>query len=236
MQVEDMSSMFEDAQAFVGTCLEKWKTGTLVSLHRSFRNAHKMNAYVGGWDVSQVTSLEDAFDNAYAFEGNGVEKWDITKVVAMAHMFHKADSLTSCSKRMIADAWAGSKCTDPDGGTLCNAHNADTAACIDQTDASGGICVFKKPYKVFTDTPYDTEWANDSCPLTDAQFKQASWGTSCDVGLHLLTRTVAYPHSQFNSACVSEDLYSFLTHTPSPYTSTPSPILILHALTRTFVP
>ena len=192
-----MSSMFEDAQAFVGTCLEKWKTGTLVSLHRSFRNAHKMNAYVGGWDVSQVTSLEDAFDKAYAFEGNGVEQWDITKVVAMAHMFHKADSLTSCNKRMIADAW--------------------------KTNV-----VFKNSY--------GTEWANDSCPLTDAQFKQASWGTSCDVGLHLLTRTVAYPHRQFNSACVSEDLYSFLTHTPSPYTSTPSPVLILHAPTHTFFP
>ena len=33
-------------------------------------------------------------------------------------------------------------CTDPDGGTTCNAHNANSATCTAQTDAAGAACVF----------------------------------------------------------------------------------------------
>ena len=160
-----MSSMFEQAQAFVGTGVEKWNTGTLASLHRSFLGAHKMNANVGGWDVSKVTDLRFAFDNAYAFEGNGVEKWVITNVKAMG-MFTAATSLTSCNKRKIADAW--------------------------------------KTKVVFTDTSYDTDWANDACPpLTDAQFKRASWGTSCDFGLHTCSRAQLRIHTASSVPCAS---------------------------------
>ena len=43
------------------------------------------------------------------------------------------------------DSSAAATCTDPDGGTTCNAHNADSATCIAQNDASGNTCVFKLP-------------------------------------------------------------------------------------------
>ena len=72
----------------------------------------------------------------------GLGSWDVTKATVMTATFTSATSITSCSKRQIADAWAGS-------------------------DA-------------FTATAYDDAWTDDTCvaaQLSDADFKQASWGT-----------------------------------------------------------
>ena len=68
----------------------------------------------------------------------GLGSWDVTKATVMTATFTSATSITSCSKRRIADAW--------------------------------------KSNSAFT--TWNTAWAADACPpLTDATFKQASWGT-----------------------------------------------------------
>ena len=74
------------------------------------------------------------------FEGTGLAKWSIAKVTTMDNTFYSAMSLTSCNKRLMADAWNG--------------------------NSQFKLEVWKQ------------NWAADACPpLTDATFKQASWGT-----------------------------------------------------------
>lgn len=54
----------------------------------------------------------------------------------------KIDAATQKIVTGITGGSVAATCTDPDGGTTCNTHNADSATCVAQTDASGGTCVF----------------------------------------------------------------------------------------------
>jgi hypothetical protein len=104
------------AGSFIGgDGLEKWNTGAVTSLDRTFQEALMMNADVSKWDISRVTDR-------------------------MGSTFFATVALTSCNKRKIADAWASN--------TLFSAQVS--------------------------------KWAAETCTfaaLTDATFKQASWGT-----------------------------------------------------------
>jgi len=82
--------------------------------------------------------LYNTFKGASKFTGSGLPTWDIAKVTTMGSTFTSATSITSCSKRQIADVWKS---------------NVAFAT-------------------------WNTAWTADACPpLTDATFKQASWGT-----------------------------------------------------------
>ena len=129
-KVTTLEETFRFAAKFVGRGLEKWNTGSLTNLHKAFYAAGEMNADLGGWHVSKVVTLDQTFKKAAKFVGRGLEKWntgsltnlqfafhsatkfigtglnawDVAKVSAMSETFKNADSLTSCNKRLIADA------------------------------------------------------------------------------------------------------------------------------------
>jgi hypothetical protein len=93
--------------SFDGAGLAKWNTGSVTTLLWTFAFG-SINADLGNWDVSQISSLQDTFHKAATFEGNGLSKWNIAKVTDMSLTFYGATSLTSCNKRKIADAWESS--------------------------------------------------------------------------------------------------------------------------------
>ena len=45
------------------------------------------------------------FSGASSFTGTGVDLWNINKLKSMNNIFVRANALTSCNKRKIADAW-----------------------------------------------------------------------------------------------------------------------------------
>ena len=141
-KVGSLRKTFDSAEQFTGSGLDMWKTGSVTNLERTFSKANNMNVNLKDWDTSKVTDMTSTFYSAYRFVGDGLDQWDVVKVTSMDTIFLDATALTSCNKRQIADAWAGS-------------------------DA-------------FTATAYDDAWTNDTCvaaQLSDADFKQASWGT-----------------------------------------------------------
>ena len=118
----------------VGTGLEKWITSSVTSMDQTFRNAVAINADLGGWSLSKVTTIFSMFDKAASFTGVGVNKWstgavtdisytfegatkmnadvstwNVDKVTAMTDTFTSTTSLTACNKRKIAGAssWKG---------------------------------------------------------------------------------------------------------------------------------
>ena len=144
VKVNTLEGTFNSAKKFAGIGLDSWITSSIagIGLHFTFMNAWEMNADLSGWNVAKVNKFLKLFDGAKKFTGTGLSTWNIAKVTDMTDTFRSATSISSCSKRRIADAW--------------------------------------KSNVVFVATTYDTDWAADTCvgvQQTDAQFKQASWGT-----------------------------------------------------------
>jgi len=72
--------------------------------------AAEMNSDLSKWNVAKVVTLAYTFDGAAKFAGTGLAKWDVAKVASMAQLFD-GTSLSSCSKRKIADVWRGEVCS-----------------------------------------------------------------------------------------------------------------------------
>ena len=139
-KVTNLEGTFRAASKFAGTGLESWNTESVNDLYKTFNEAKAMNVDLSKWSVAKVTNLKQTFQGASKFRGVGLASWNIAKVTEpyMERTFTSATSITSCSKRQIADAWKSNSAF----ATL------------------------------------NTAWAADACPpLTDATFKQASWGT-----------------------------------------------------------
>ena len=137
-KVVTLHRAFSSASKFAGTGLGSWDTASVTTMMQTFEWASEMNADLTGWEVGKVVSLVNTFYQASKFTGTGLASWDISKVTNMAGTFIPTTSITSCSKRRIADAW--------------------------------------KSNSAFAS--WSKDWAADACPpLTDATFKQASWGT-----------------------------------------------------------
>jgi hypothetical protein len=86
--------------------LSGWKVGKVNTLDSTFQDARQMNSDLSLWNVAEVTTLYHTFYTASKFTGTGIDTWDVAKVKNM-QAFAFATSLTSCSKRKIADAWKG---------------------------------------------------------------------------------------------------------------------------------
>jgi hypothetical protein len=96
------------ATSFVGKDLNTWKTGSVTNMRETFAIASSLNADFTSWDVANVTTMIRTFENASNFVGDGLETWNVAKVITggMSDTFFGAASLASCNKRKIADAWA----------------------------------------------------------------------------------------------------------------------------------
>ena len=104
-KVTTLRYTFKSASKFTGTGLGSWDTASVTTLEFTFRDAGEMNSDLSGWNVAKVTTLSSTFSSASKFTGTGLPTWNIAKVTSMADTFQFATSLTSCSKRKIADAW-----------------------------------------------------------------------------------------------------------------------------------
>ena len=93
------------AATFVGTAISKWDTTSATTLKQTFQGASEMNADLSGWKVGKVVTLWSTFNDASKFIGTGVDTWDVAKVTLMGSTFSSTTSLTTCNKRLIADAW-----------------------------------------------------------------------------------------------------------------------------------
>jgi surface protein len=118
---------------FAGEDLVKWNTASVTTMKYAFAGASAMNTDMSKWNVAKVTTMHETFSKTTAFEGTGLTHWDTTsvttleqtfdgaakmnvdisgwnvaKVTSMVRTFFSASSLTSCTKRTIADAWASS--------------------------------------------------------------------------------------------------------------------------------
>ena len=118
------------AGSFVGTGLAKWITSSVTTLSYTFYGASAMNSNLGGWDVGKVKDMQSTFG------GDGQFCWFICSLV------NHRTGLTSCNKRLIADAWKSSA--------------AFTATNTKVGSGSGHN---------LQEVSYDTDWASATCPI-----------------------------------------------------------------------
>ena len=104
-KVTTLLETFSGAIKFAGVGLGSWDTTSLTNLQSTFHLAGEMNSDLSKWNVAQVTTLQNMLQSASKFTGTGLPTWDIAKVTKMEACFNSATSITSCSKRRIADAW-----------------------------------------------------------------------------------------------------------------------------------
>ena len=160
LQVTHFLYMFSDARMFtgigdvgaaLGEGIEVWDTSNAVTMDNMFSLAAAFNAPIQRWDVEKVTSFKETFSKAIKFD-QPIGQWNIISVISgeMKNVLDNKDSsgLSSCNKRLIADAWASN-------------------AVFQAT---------KTPVPGDADALYITVWAPETCPpLTDAKFMRATW-------------------------------------------------------------
>ena len=103
-------------------------------MDQTFRNAVAINAELGGWSLSKVTTIFSMFDKAASFTGGGADKWttgavtdmsytfdsatkmnadvstwNVDNVKNMVGIFDTATSFNACNKRKVVDAWGRRK-------------------------------------------------------------------------------------------------------------------------------
>ena len=99
----------KDAVAHCSEACEEavaWNVSQLTSLRQAFLNAEGFNGDISGWDVSSVTDMAEAFHGASAFN-RPIGGWDVSKVKDMVYMFGFAHSFN----QPIGD-WDVSSVTD----------------------------------------------------------------------------------------------------------------------------
>jgi hypothetical protein len=109
-KVTSLRDTFLGASRFTGSGVDSWNTKSVTTLKWTFYGASSMNAGLGKWDVSKVTDLDETFNKASAFQGDGLAHWNTTSVSTFAPSFTTTfelnSGITACNKRKIADVWS----------------------------------------------------------------------------------------------------------------------------------
>ena len=179
-KVTGMFKLFSDAFNFKGVGLDKWITSSLTTLAYTFQEAGSFNADVSNWDVSKVKYMQNAFQKAAKFEGDGLYKWDVTKATNVGNTFSGATSLTSCNKRKIADAWA----------SISTVFNDSSYA----TDWAADRCLLPLTDATFKQASWD--WVQDTTTATTKWGGIGEW----DVGA---VKDMSYAFSRHRNAAGS---------------------------------
>ena len=167
-QVTDFSEMFYSTHTFTGTSggaggIAAWDTSKASTMMGMFRESLAFNAPIQQWNVEQVTTFKLTFNGATKFD-QPVGQWNIVSVKeadALNDVFQPETNpattgLSSCNKRLIADAWANNDVFKETNTSGWDSTNTGTSPSWE---------------KIYPDA-----WAADSCPpLTDPNFKQATW-------------------------------------------------------------
>ena len=65
-----------------------WATGKVTDMYRLFYSQEQFNADLGGWDVSNVVTMNSMFAKATSFKGSGLDKWQCSEQLQdMSGMF-----------------------------------------------------------------------------------------------------------------------------------------------------
>ena len=190
-----LEATFYSASKFAGTGLESWDTASVATLYYTFTGADKMNADLSKWNVAKVKKLSNTFKSASKFAGAGLTSWDTSSVTTLLGTFHLASE-------MVADlsGWSVAKVTKLvqtfqgaskyDGVGLFKWNIAKVTDMSDTFTSATAItsCSKRRIADAWKSNSafatLNTAWAADVCPLplTDATFKQASWGTCIERG------------------------------------------------------
>ena len=67
--------------------LSNWDVSNVTDMHRMFQQCFDFNQDISSWNVSSVTDFHSFLNGALAFEGIGLENWDVSSVTNMSYMF-----------------------------------------------------------------------------------------------------------------------------------------------------
>ena len=79
--------MFHGCEKFKGTGLKYWHPTKIDTLESTFSECYEFNGDLSNWDVSNVMNMNNAFKRCKVFEGKGLEKWNVTKAIAVQQTF-----------------------------------------------------------------------------------------------------------------------------------------------------
>jgi len=91
--VEDFESMFERCSKFTSD-LSRWDFSSAKKVKFMFLNCTKFNSEVGEWKFNpELTSMLRMFDGCESFEGDGLDKWDVSNIKDFRKTFLRCTSL-----------------------------------------------------------------------------------------------------------------------------------------------
>jgi len=89
--------------------MEDWDVSDVTSMVNAFYGANSFNADISNWDVSNVRDMRGMFDGARSFNVD-ISKWNVGKVTTMRYMFYMATSfnvdLSSWNVWKVVDVYA----------------------------------------------------------------------------------------------------------------------------------
>jgi surface protein len=89
--VTDLSHSFHAISQTAITNLSSWDVSNVTTMQDMFHGANAFNQDISGWDVSNVENMEGMFDKAELFNAN-IGTWNVSSVSNMAGMFQGAES------------------------------------------------------------------------------------------------------------------------------------------------
>ena len=93
-QVNYMQDAFKNCTKFTGVGIEYWDTSNVTSMNFAFGDTYAFNTDISGWDVSNVTNMGHMFFDAFIFNTD-ISGWDVGNVTNMHAMFYNAEKFST---------------------------------------------------------------------------------------------------------------------------------------------
>jgi surface protein len=103
------SNSFNGASNLVGSFTDAPDLSSVTSMLFAFQNAQSFNGNLSGWNMSNITDLRGMFLRAFAFNSD-VGSWDVSNVTRMRDTFSFAQDFNQ-----DIGSWDVSSCTDMQG-------------------------------------------------------------------------------------------------------------------------
>ena len=106
-----MAQTFNGATSFIGLGVSGWDVSSVTSTAQMFKGATSFNSNLAAWSTVKLDRVQQMFQSAHAFAGDGVASFNVGKVVAdgkMNDVFDDASGITDCNRNRIDEAWNAS--------------------------------------------------------------------------------------------------------------------------------